>query len=226
MENIIILGVEFAIAVGCFILGRYVLPNIPRTVADKLPLLSAWAGNFVEWARDFMKASTGEEKMAAVVAELKKIADEAGLEVTEEQLKAIAQSAYNAMKAGEDKAKAEAEAIALTAEPVAIPVQQAPTINIYTAKEKAAEKPTEAAERPAEGVTAIATDNVPPGALEPTEDGRVKTYDADGNQTGTISAEEAEAAAAAVDNVVVEAADAGTVTVEVETAAEEAEDVK
>ncbi len=47
------------------------------------------------------KDKTGEEKMAAVVEQLKKIADEAGLNVTEDQLKAIAQTAYNAMKAGE-----------------------------------------------------------------------------------------------------------------------------
>lgn len=46
-----------------------------------------------------------EEKMAAVVKQLKEVADEAGLEVTEDQLKAIAQSAYNAMKAGEKEAE-------------------------------------------------------------------------------------------------------------------------
>lgn len=39
-----------------------------------------------------------------------------------------------------------------------------------------------------------ATNDVPPGALEPNEDGTYNVYDQDGNVTGTISAEEYESA--------------------------------
>lgn len=42
---------------------------------------------------------------------------------------------------------------------------------------------------------ATMTDDVPDGALDQTDDGSVKTYDENGNLTGTITAEEAEAAA-------------------------------
>lgn len=101
MDNVIYAAVYFAVTLGAFLIGKYVCPNIPKTVTDKLGELSEWAAKFVEWAKEFKKDKTGEEKMAAVVEQLKKIADEAGLNVTEDQLKAIAQTAYNAMKAGE-----------------------------------------------------------------------------------------------------------------------------
>ena len=127
------------------------------------------------------KKQTGEEKMAAVVEKLKEIADEAGIDVTEDQLRAIAQSAYNAMKAGEKEAAA--------AEPQALEAVQVPTVNIYTA---APEK------------IAVATDEVPEGALEDNTDGTVNAYDAAGNKTGTVTAEEAAAAAEGVTHIEVE----------------------
>lgn len=92
MNDIIILGVQLGVAVAAFLVGKYVFPNIPKSVTEKLNTLSAWAVKFVAWAKEFMKAQTGEEKMEAVVKKLKEIADEAGLKVTEDQLRAIAQS--------------------------------------------------------------------------------------------------------------------------------------
>lgn len=183
MNDIIILAVQLGITVAAFVVGKYVFPNLPKNVTDKLTTLSQWAAQFVVWAKEFMKKQTGEEKMAAVVEKLKEIADEAGIEVTEDQLRAIAQSAYNAMKAGEKEAAA--------AEPQALEAVQVPTVNIYTAA------------APAGGKTAVATDEVPEGALED-EDGKVKVYDAEGKQTGTIPAAEAAAAAEGVTNIVVE----------------------
>ena len=110
MNNIIILAIQLAVAVGAFALGKYVFPNIPKNVSEKLQELSGWAAQFVVWAREFMKTSTGKEKMDKVVEQLKKIADEAGLKVTEEQLRAIAQTAYEAMMAGTKEAGQTTEA--------------------------------------------------------------------------------------------------------------------
>ena len=180
MNDIIFLAVQLGIAVAAFIAGKYVFPNIPKNVMDKLTTLSQWAAKFVEWAKEFMKKQTGEEKMAAVVEKLKEIADEAGIEVTEDQLRAIAQSAYNAMKAGEKEAA--------VIEPQALEAVQVPTVNIYTGPA-------------AEGKAAVATDEVLEGALEDSEDGKVNVYDADGNKTGTITAEEAAAAAEGVTHI-------------------------
>lgn len=177
MDNVIYAAVYFGVTLGAFLLGKYVFPNIPKTVTDKLASLSEWATQFVEWAKEFKKGQTGEEKMAAVVEQLKKIADEAGLNVTEEQLKAIAQTAYNAIKAGEKEST--------TAEPLAaVAAVPAATVVINTEK------------------VAVATDNVPEGATEVNADGTVNIYGAAGNITGCIPKEEAEKMAAAVTKIV------------------------
>lgn len=187
MNDIIMLAVQLGVAVAAFFIGKYVFPNVPKSVTEKLNSLSAWAAQFVVWAKQFMQTQSGEEKMAAVVEKLKEIADEAGLEVTEDQLKAIAQSAYNAMKAGEKEAET------ATAQPLEAIQAAAPTVNIFTGAQKAAE-----------GVTAVATDKVPDGALEQNEDGSVNTYNETGEKVGTVPAEEAEAAAKKVTTIVIE----------------------
>lgn len=187
MNDIVILAIQLGITIAAFIIGKYVFPNVPKSVTEKLNTLSAWAAQFVVWAKQFMQSQSGEEKMAAVVQKLKEIADEAGMEVTEDQLRAIAQSAYNAMKAGEKEAD-----IAI-AQPVEAVQAAAPTVNIYTGVQSSTE-----------GVTAIATDNVPEGALETNEDGTINTYNEDGEKTGTIPADEAEKAMQNVTKIVIE----------------------
>jgi len=124
------------------------------------------------------------KQMAAVVEQLKKIADEAGLNVTEDQLKAIAQTAYNAMKAGEKESNTAEPLEALTATPAA-------TVVINTTA------PVTTTEK-----VAIATDNVPEGATETNADGTVNLYDAAGNITGSVTKEEAEKMAAEVTKIV------------------------
>lgn len=189
MNDIIILAVQLGITVAAFVVGKYVFPNLPKNVTDKLTTLSQWAAQFVVWAKEFMKKQTGEEKMAAVVEKLKEIADEAGIEVTEDQLRAIAQSAYNAMKAGEKEA---GEALATYYKIGQREAAKGSTVNIYTGT------------APAEVKKAVATDEVPEGALEDNEDGTVNVYDADGNKTGTIPAKEAAEAAKGVTHIEVE----------------------
>lgn len=193
MNDIIILAVQLGITVAAFVVGKYVFPNLPKNVTDKLTTLSQWAAQFVVWAKEFMKKQTGEEKMAAVVEKLKEIADEAGIEVTEDQLRAIAQSAYNAMKAGEKEAgDAAGEALATYYKIGQREATKGSTVNIYTGT------------APAEVKKAVATDEVPEGALEDNEDGTVNVYDADGNKTGTIPAKEAAEAAKGVTHIEVE----------------------
>ncbi len=54
------------------------------------------------------------------------------------------------------------------------------------------------------GTTAVATDNVPDGALEDNPDGSVNVYNETGEKVGTVSAEEAEAAERNVEKIVIE----------------------
>lgn len=182
MGEIIFLVIQLAVTVGAFLVGKYVLPNIPPSASEKLEELYGWAEQFVVWAREFMKDSTGEEKMDKVVELMKEIADEAEIEVTDEQLKAIVQNAYEAMKAGEAQVNA-----AVAAQTAAAQTTPAPTVAIYnnmSSAEKEEEEETEI----------IATDDVPEGATEPDENGMVKVYNEKMEQVGAITQEEAKKA--------------------------------
>ena len=93
------------------------------------------------------------------------------------------------MKAGEKEAAAADETLATYYKIGGRAAAKGSTVNIYTA---APEK------------IAVATDEVPEGALEDNADGTVNAYDAAGNKTGTITAEEAAAAAEGVTHIEVE----------------------
>ena len=105
MENIIYNAVLLLISIGGFLLGKFIFPNVPKSVADKLRQLAAWADKFVVWAREFRKQDSGPAKMELVVEQLKAVAKEAGWDVTEDQLRAIAQAAYENMLAGAAEAQ-------------------------------------------------------------------------------------------------------------------------
>ena len=198
MENIIFNAVLLLISIGGFLLGKFVFPNVPKSVADKLRQLAAWADKFVVWAREFMKTSSGHEKMEMVVEQLEAIAKEAGLNVTKDQLRAIAQAAYENMMKGAAEAQQPQET-----------AQAASAARYYEiGQRKYAEASTVVINVPgpaagAPGV-AVATDNVPEGALEPNPDGSVNAYDEAGLKVGTVDADTAEVVAAGVDVVIVE----------------------
>ena len=197
MENIIYNAVLLLISIGGFLLGKFVFPNVPKSVADKLRQLAAWADKFVVWAREFRKQDSGTAKMEMVVEQLKAVAKEAGWNVTEDQLRAIAQAAYENMMKGAAEAQQPQE-----------PAQGVSAARYYEiGQRKYAEASTVVINVPgpaagAPGV-AVATDNVPEGALEPNPDGSVNAYDEAGLKVGTVDAATAEAAAG-VDVAVVE----------------------
>ena len=198
MENIIFNAVLLLISIGGFLLGKFVFPNVPKSVADKLRQLAAWADKFVVWAREFKKADSGHDKMEMVVEQLKAVAKEAGWDVTVDQLRAIAQTAYENMMKGAAEAQQTQE-----------PALGASAARYYEIGErKFAEASTVVINMPGAAAenaprVAVATDNVPEGALEPNPDGSVNAYDEAGLKVGTVDAATAEAAAG-VDAVIVE----------------------
>lgn len=97
MENILFLTAQLIVAVVAFLIGKYVMPSVPK---DTLSTLSQWAYVFVRGARKFLVSKTGAEKMDTVVAQLMDVALDLGIYVTEDQIRAIAQAAYDSMKAG------------------------------------------------------------------------------------------------------------------------------
>ena len=193
MENIIFNAVLLLISIGGFLLGKFVFPNVPKSVADKLRQLAAWADKFVVWAREFRKQDSGTAKMEMVVEQLKAVAKEAGWDVTEDQLRAIAQAAYENMMAGAAEAQQPQET-----------AQAENTARYYEiGQRKYAEASTVIINVPGTPGVAVATDAVPEGALDVNRDGSVNAYDTAGLKVGTVDAATAEAAAG-VDVAVVE----------------------
>ena len=102
MTTFIALGIQIIIAIISFCVGKYILPKLPAesaaVVREKLKLISEYADKYVAWAEQFMKASTGAERMEAVVQALSTIAKRNNFEATKEELTAITQDSFDAMK--------------------------------------------------------------------------------------------------------------------------------
>ena len=112
-NDTILLIIQIVVIIGSYLFGRYVLPNISspaakETIQDviaKTDLIINYADKFVSWAKEFKKKSTGAEKMQAVVEQLTYIAEQNGIDMTQEQITAIAQKAYDSMKSGIEAAQ-------------------------------------------------------------------------------------------------------------------------
>lgn len=104
-NDILKLGIDLAVTIIAFLVGRYILPKYKSTIqqyAAEFAVILSYAESFVAYARQFLTDYTGEQKMNTVIEELKKICEKQGIDVDEKTLKAIAQKAYDAMKAGEN----------------------------------------------------------------------------------------------------------------------------
>lgn len=101
--------IEIVILVACYLVGRYVTGNSAAkdTILDatsKMELIARYADMFVAWARQFLQGKSGSEKMDEVVSQLSTIAAKNGIDMSETEIQAIAQKAYDSMKAGETAA--------------------------------------------------------------------------------------------------------------------------
>lgn len=108
MEQIIVLIIQLIVVVAGYLIGKYVVPAYGADIMKELQFMSTLASNFVHYAAQYLNAS-GSDKMDYVCEELRKIAAEAGIVMTDEQIKSIIQKAYDAMKAGEKEANKEIE---------------------------------------------------------------------------------------------------------------------
>lgn len=186
-NKIAFLLLELVVAIVAFLFGKYVVPKASGLKIDtafaNLYNLENWASKFVRWAKEFMSEKSGTAKMNKVTEMLKEVAAEAGIEVSDEKLQAIIQTAYEEMIAGMDAVTAKnATYYKVGGREVA----KGSTVIINTS------------------TTAVATDNVPDGALDENPDGTVNAYDDEGNKVGTVTKEEAEEAASNVSKIIVE----------------------
>ena len=186
-NKIAFLILELVVAIIAFLAGKCAAPKLSGikidTVFGNVYELERWAAKFVRWAREFMSGRSGTAKMNKATEMLKEVAAEAGIDASEEKLQAIVQTAYEEMIAGME---------AVTAK----------NATYYKVGRREVAKGSTVIINA--GTAAVATDNVPDGALDENPDGTVNAYDDEGNKVGTVTKEEAEEAASNVSKIIVE----------------------
>lgn len=95
MGDIIYFGIMLAISILSFVMGKFVFPKIPN---DNMEIIEKWAIKIVHFCRQFLAGEEGEKKMEKAVSLLDQIQHKYDMNLTEEELKAIIQYAYDKMK--------------------------------------------------------------------------------------------------------------------------------
>lgn len=99
----IIMGIGWIIA---FLLGKYVFPeikdavNVAMDLLSKYPMLKEWGIAVCQYIAKYFSDISGEEKNKKAAEIIVQAADQAGIKITEEQARAIAQASYESMKGG------------------------------------------------------------------------------------------------------------------------------
>ena len=101
MDNqVLVLIMQAGIVLVAYLIGRYFLPTeVGQEAVEIIEVMALWAKQFISYCSQYMN-KPGPEKMDYVVSELKKIAQQQKIDISEEQIKAIAQNAYDAVKQG------------------------------------------------------------------------------------------------------------------------------
>lgn len=103
-KDILILVADIIGLVIVFLLGRQqsiTISNKTINIAEiesKIALITTYAESFISWAKQFMKKDAGSVKMDEVVNKLIIISDRYNLDITEEEIRAIAQRTYDRIK--------------------------------------------------------------------------------------------------------------------------------
>ena len=98
-----------------FLLGKYVFPraadviNSALNMLESYPLLMKWGEAACRYIKQYMDDMTGEEKNKKAAEFIMELAKQAGLKITEEQARSIAQAAYDADSAHEGQVSSDAE---------------------------------------------------------------------------------------------------------------------
>lgn len=106
MEQGIIYLVTGVICILSFFVGKYVFPaasdaiNSALNILNAYPMLFNWAVSVCEYLAQYFESIPGEEKNKKAAEFIMEIAKQAGIELTEEQARSIAQAAYESLKNG------------------------------------------------------------------------------------------------------------------------------
>lgn len=98
MNDIIFQIINLVVMVATLVIVRYVVPWIKKKVgAETLNTVSEWARKAVLYAEQVMTASTGEEKKQAVTEIIKEIVKANKINITDEQIDILIESAVKQM---------------------------------------------------------------------------------------------------------------------------------
>ena len=100
MDNIMIKILEVVVMVIAALISRYAIPTFKTIMTeDKFNLIVKWAKVFVAAAENiYNEQGQGEEKRAAVMKLITDKASEVGIKITEDQIRAILESALSELR--------------------------------------------------------------------------------------------------------------------------------
>lgn len=98
MESIVYLVTWIIIVIALIIVNKTLGADSAKDVVMKTSLIIQYAEAFVSWAKQFKSNLSGNEKMDVVTEKLINVADKHDIDISEEEIRAIAQKAYDTMK--------------------------------------------------------------------------------------------------------------------------------
>lgn len=105
MDSIAYIIAWAIILIAFIIITKIFGSNTAKDIFMKTNLIIQYAEAFVSWARQFKSDLSGKEKMNAVIEKLTDVANKYDIDITEEEIRAIAQKAYDSMKNKDDVVK-------------------------------------------------------------------------------------------------------------------------
>lgn len=98
MESIVYLVTWIIIVIALVIVNKTLGADSAKDVVMKTSLIIQYAEAFVSWAKQFKSNLSGNEKMDVVIEKLTNVADKHDIDISEDEIRAIAQKAYDTMK--------------------------------------------------------------------------------------------------------------------------------
>ena len=99
MENSYLI-IELICVIAGFVIGKFFLPTqTGQKTVEVIETVGLWATQFIHYCNQYIN-KTGPEKTDYVIAELVKICEKEKIQISEEQIRAIAQKTYDSVKNG------------------------------------------------------------------------------------------------------------------------------
>lgn len=102
--EMIFLILQVIVILVAYLVGKYIVPKLSQDDLKTLQLVKGWIETFVNEAANFTEY-TGPEKKEYVSKQIAKFLVEKGIIMTEEQISALIEAAYNNFKKGQQESE-------------------------------------------------------------------------------------------------------------------------